>query len=375
MKKNIAIVCGGQNTEHNISLLSASNVIAELNHDKFNAVIIYITREGQWLLASNQADFIQQASQMYINVEGLASLYIQPGFSKSPFVNQKTGEPIKIDCFFPVLHGFLGEDGTIQGLFELLKVPYVGCGTLSSAIGMEKDFAKQLCRRAGIETLDWLVMHYSEKDKYTYTQITEQLSSVVFIKTVSSGSSIGVFKVRNESEYKAAMDIIFDLDDKIIIEKAVVARELEISVIGNNQLESSGPSEAIAHDDFYTYETKYFKPEALEIIIPAPTSEILKNRLHALALQIYRALSCHGFARIDFLVVSEDEIYLNEVNTLPGFTASSAFPKMWTVAGLAYPDLLTKLIELSFESDQRKKSLSLNHEKFVNTKSEKQSAV
>lgn len=370
MKKNIAIVCGGQGVEHNVSLLSASNVIRDLDETKFNKTIIYITTEGQWLLAQDIPCFIQQAEKMCIETETLDVLMLLPGQAKTPLMNNRTREVLHVDCFFPVLHGMYGEDGTMQGLFEILDVPYVGCGCLASAISMEKNICKQLLRQAGIPTIDWVTVHVTEKNKYTYAELSEQLTPVFFMKTVRSGSSIGVVKVRNEVEYIEALETIFDFDNTIIIERGVTARELEISLLGYQDLRTTPPGEVLVYDDFYTYEAKYFNPKGSSTQTPARVSPYLSQQLQALTVQAAKAIGCFGMARVDFLVVSDDEIYLNEFNPLPGFTNISMYPKNWLAQGMSYQDLLLQLIELAFEVFADKKRIQLNYQKFVARKQE-----
>lgn len=365
LKKNIAIVCGGQSVEHNVSLLSASNVIRDLDEKKFNKIVIYITTHGQWFLAKDTPAFIVQAEHMKVDTASLDLLMVQPGNTEAPLMNSRTKELIFVDCFFPVLHGALGEDGTMQGFFEILNVPYVGCGCLGSAISMEKHVAKQLFRQSGIPTLDWVSIHVSEKNKYTYSELSMTLGAVFFMKTVRSGSSIGVIKVRNETEYLEALKTIFDFDNMIIIEKGVIARELEVSILGNDDLRATPPGEVIVYDDFYTYEAKYFNPNGSSTKTPAEVSSELSEKLQNLAIKAAKAIGCYGMARVDFLAVSDDEIYLNEVNTLPGFTNISMYPKNWLAQGMTYAELLSQLIDLAFNAFSDKRRIQLNYEKFV----------
>jgi D-alanine-D-alanine ligase len=374
-KQNIAILCGGQSVEHDVSLMSASNVIRDLDEARFNKVIIYIARDGKWLLADDVQNFISQAQQMKIDSDNFPQLLLQPGDAGHPIVNMRTGTPIAIDCVFPVLHGALGEDGTMQGLLQMLNVPFVGCDAISSGVCMEKHINKQLLRHANIPTLDWISLHRSEKGLFTWDQVVEQLAPTVFIKTVSSGSSIGVYKVRNEDEYQAALDVIFDYDDNIIIETGVNARELEISVLGNHEVVTTPPGEVLVYADFYTYEAKYFDDKASEVVTPANVSEALSLRLQELAVKAFRALRCKGMARIDFLAVSDEEVYLNEVNPLPGFTNISMYPKNWAAAGLDYTALLSKLVETALQAHVAREHIRLGVERFVTQKREEQSAV
>lgn len=373
-KQHIAVLCGGQSAEHEISLLSAANVIRELDRQRFDVSIIYITKEGRWLLAVNEQHFLQQAQAMHIDTACLTPLVLQPGLSRKPLLNLTTQQPISIDCVFPVLHGVCGEDGTMQGLLRILNVPYVGCGTMSSAICMEKHIIKQLLRHSGIPTLDWVALHHSEKNLFNYADIAKQLAPVMFMKTVTSGSSIGVYKVRNEHDYNAALNEIFNYDNNIIVEKAVTARELEVSVLGNHHIIATPPGEVLVYADFYTYEAKYFDSEASKVVTPAEISDTLSHKLQELAIKAFQAVRGQGMARIDFLVVDEDEIYLNEINSLPGFTNSSMYPKSWAAMGLSYQALLSRLIEIAFEVYDEHKLMRVSIENFVNEQKEQHSA-
>lgn len=375
MKKQIAIICGGQSAEHAVSLLSAANVIRDLDTSQFDKRIIYITRQGQWCLASDEVAFLAQAQAMHIDITQLVPLSLQPGNAKYPLLDQATQTPIAIDCFFPVLHGTKGEDGSMQGLFDILNVAYVGCNTVSSAMCMEKHITKQLFRHTGIPTLDWITLDISQKDQFSYDDMALQFGDVFFIKTVSSGSSIGVSKVRNEQEYRNALEDCFYFDNYLIIEPAVNARELEVAVLGNAAVQTAAPGEVIVHDDFYTYEAKYFNPEASEVVTPADISQALSETLQMIAKKAFQVLRCSGMARIDFFAVSDDEVYLNEINPLPGFTNISMYPKSWMAAGLSYKELLSRLIELAIERHSERQTIHGRYEKFIAEQREKYSAV
>lgn len=373
--QNIAILCGGQSAEHEVSLLSASNIARDLDATRFNKIIIYITKSGRWLLVTDHQLFLQQAKNRRIETSGLSPILLQPGVPDEPLVDQATGKSIAIDCVFPVLHGASGEDGTMQGLLQILNVPFVGCDTISSAVCMEKHIVKQLLRHAGIPTLDWIALHRNEKSLFTYAQIKAQLGSTVFMKTVNSGSSIGVYKVRNEQEYIDALDVIFNYDDNIIIEKGVSARELEVSVLGNEDIATTAPGEVLVYADFYTYEAKYFDVAGSKVVTPAEVSDKLNERLQSLAAKAFSVLRCKGMARVDFLVVNDDDVYLNEINTLPGFTDISMYPKNWQVSGLDYKSLLSRLIDMAYNAYASRVAIQQAAENFVTQKKEQQSAL
>lgn len=373
-KQHVAVLCGGQSVEHEVSLLSASNVVRDLDRQRFEITVIYITKKGHWLLVDDEQRFIEQAQALHIDTTGLDTLMLVPGSPLSPLLNLRTQQTVAIDCVFPVLHGACGEDGTMQGLLQILNVPYVGCDTVSSAVCMEKHIIKQLLRHAGIPTLDWISLHRSEKNRFTYAEVVEQLAPVFFMKTVTSGSSIGVYKIRNEDEYTDALNSIFNYDENIIIEKGVTARELEVSVLGNHQVTATPPGEVIVYADFYTYEAKYFDAEGSKVVSPAEVTETLSTKLQELAIKAFRAVRGKGMARVDFLVVNEDEIYLNEINTLPGFTNISMYPKNWVASGLSYKALLSRLIDTGLEAHAEREHMRSSIESFVIEQKEQHSA-
>ncbi len=375
MKKQIAILCGGQSAEHAVSLLSAANVVRDLDAAQFDKVIIYVSRTGHWFLVDDADYFCVQAQKMHIDTKALALLSLQPGNSDYPLLNQVTQKPLHVDCFFPVLHGAKGEDGAMQGLFDVLNIAYVGCNTLSSAMCMDKHITKQILRYAGIPTLDWLNLHVSQKNQLSYDDVATQFGEAFFVKTVSSGSSIGVNKVTNAQMYQEALDDCFHFDTDVIIEPAVNARELEVSVLGNISVRSTPPGEVIVHDSFYTYEAKYFDPNAAEVVVSAKVTDTVSQQCQLLAKKAFQALRCSGLARVDFFVVSDHEVYLNEINTLPGFTNVSMYAKNWLAAGLSYADLLTDLIDLAFERHASRQNIHNHYAQFIAKQREKSGAI
>lgn len=375
MKKQIAILCGGQSAEHAVSLLSTANVVRDLDTKLFDKLIIYVSRTGQWYLVDDAENFCVQAQKMHIDTKTLMPLSLQPGNADYPLINQVTQQSLHVDCFFPVLHGSKGEDGAMQGLFEILNVAYVGCNTVSSAMCMEKHITKQILRHAGIPTLDWLTLHVSQKNQLSYADVAAQFGQTFFVKTVSSGSSIGVNKVVNAQSYQEALEDCFHFDNDVIIEPAVKAREIEVSVLGNMSPQVTPPGEVIVYDDFYTYEAKYFNPSASEVVTPADVSDVVSQQCQLLAKKAFQALRCSGLARVDFFAVSDHEVYLNEINTLPGFTHISMYAKNWLAAGLSYADLLTRLIELAFERHTNRQNIHNHYAQFITQQREKSGAI
>ncbi len=357
MKKRIrvGVLFGGRSGEHEVSLTSATSVIRSLDRAKYDVVPIGITREGRWFMGSGSPrqltetfkkgtpviPSVDPSGPKFISLDGHASAKRLPN----------------IDVIFPVLHGTFGEDGTVQGLLELAGIPYVGAGVLGSAAGMDKDLMKRLFRDAGLLVVDWILVlrpEWEQNPARLRRAIESELGYPLFVKPANLGSSVGISKVRNRAELAVALDLAAAYDRKIIVEKALDAREIECSVLGNDRPEASVPGEIVPINEFYDYEAKYVK-EGTELVIPAKLSRAETRRLRQMALKAYRAVDCAGMARVDFLLDRlNSELYVNEVNTIPGFTPISMYPKMWEASGLAYPALLDRLIELALERHREK---------------------
>lgn len=369
MTQTIALLCGGQSIEHDISLLSTANVLRGLDQVRFSFVIIYITREGQWLYFKGVKAFIAMASAMSVDLTCGQAVYLRPAISGDVFFLPDLQQAIHVDCVFPVLHGATVEDGTMQGLLTLLNVPYVGCDVVGAALSMEKHLSKVLAKEADVPVVPWVLL--SDGDEPTYENVCDKLgSSTLFVKTVSSGSSLGVYRVSSAAEFKVALKEAYTVDRHVIVEKSVIARELEVSVMGNLKPQATPPGEVVVHDEFYSYEAKYFNPDAAEVNSPADVSDNLSATLQEMALRVFRALRCQGLARVDFLVVSDDEIYFNEINPMPGFTNISMFPKSWAAQGVDYQTLLTRLIDLSMDAFERRQAQQQHISQLVQTKHE-----
>nr|AIA17855.1 D-alanine--D-alanine ligase [uncultured bacterium] len=345
-KTRVGVIFGGRSGEHEVSLRSAESVIRSLDPSKYEVVPIAITHEGRWLGTRD------------------AMKLLSPGEAIQAAL--KTGEPMAVvpepqrngavDVFFPIVHGTYGEDGTIQGLLELAGVPYVGAGVLGSAVGMDKDVMKRLLREAGLPVGDFWVTRAKDIDAFI-REFGKQLPYPVFVKPANLGSSVGITKVHNAGELPAAIAFAAEFDRKIIIEKGIDAREIEISVLGNDELKASIPGEIIPSREFYDYQAKYVDDDS-RLIIPAPLSEQQVRQAQDLAIRSFQALDCSGMARVDlFLEKPTGKFLVNEINTLPGFTSISMYPKLWEATGLAYPDLVDRLITLAVERHAEKKKL------------------
>ena len=376
MKKlRVAVLYGGRSGEHEVSLRSASSVIRHLDKLRFDVIPVGIDKQGRWHLgelpllsrgAAGIPDVLPMISEAPLAV-------LPPNPIATAVANPATGELIELaghgtsafDVVFPVMHGPLCEDGTIQGLLELAEVPYVGCGVLASAVGMDKDVAKRLARDAGIPIVPYISLKKGEWKKRldpVMSQIDKEFGYPVFVKPANQGSSVGVHRVKQRSELAAALEDAFRYDTKLLIEKAVNAREIEISVLENPKDGEapmvSVPGEVASTHEFYSYEAKYLDENGAALMIPAKLEPAQAELARKMAGQVFSILECEGMARCDlFLDKKTGEFYFNEVNTIPGFTSISMYPKMWEATGIPYSELLTRLIELAIARHARKKAL------------------
>lgn len=363
MKKSVAIVFGGQSSEHEVSLQSARNVINAIDRNSYSITLIGVDKQGRWL-RFDERDYLQNAtnpSTIKLSEAGRA-LSLLPGSQGAQFVEVETGlELPRIDVVFSLIHGNLGEDGSLQGLLRLMDIPCVGPDVLSSAACMDKDVTKRLLRDAGISVAPYVVLERGEN--LDFASVSAQLGLPLFVKPAAQGSSVGVSKVIDEAGFVAALKLAFDYDHKVLIEQGMVGREVECAVLGNRQPQVSVCGEVIANDEFYAYDTKYLNDGQARVAIPADLPADLSDDVRAVALQAYRVLGCAGLSRVDFFVTDAREIVINEVNTLPGFTSISMYPKLWQASGLTYPELIDRLIVLALE--RADESRALKHEAFA----------
>lgn len=359
-KKRVAIIFGGQSSEHEVSRVSAQSVIENINKLKYDIKMIGITKDGKWLTYDGPTDKIGSGEWQTIAEKALLDKkhnFISAGKPDSNTIKSifaEDGEASVVDVIFPVLHGCNGEDGTIQGLFELAEIPYVGCGVLGSSVGMDKAYTKIIFEKEGLPQGEYLV--FSRK------QVNNQLEEVVkavegkltypcFVKPSNAGSSVGVNKASNREELTRALDIAAKNDRRILVEEFINGREIECAVLGNDNAIASTVGEVIPCKDFYDYEAKYQVGDSSRVVIPAeniPAETVEKIREYA--VRAFKCLDCAGLSRVDFFVHKvTGEVYINEINTLPGFTKISMYPKLWAESGIPYPELIDKLIELAFE--------------------------
>jgi D-alanine-D-alanine ligase len=360
-KTRVIILFGGRSAEHEISLLSARNILHALDRDRFEPVLIGIDKLGHWRRESERTLEAASGDPRLVALDAHApSVTIEQGLSMSERPGEPTGSD---DVVFPALHGTYGEDGTVQGMLELAGVAYVGAGVLGSAVGMDKDVAKRLLCEAGIPVVEFQVVTAAafRADAKAATARAGELGYPLFVKPANAGSSVGVSRVRDAGGVEAAVRGALAFDRKVLLERAVDAREIECAVLGNDDPRASVPGEIIvAHrDGFYSYDAKYVDPDGSTWKIPADISENTAARVQDLAVATFRALDLAGMARVDFFLDRKtNALYVNEVNTLPGFTAVSMYPKMWEASGLSPRALVTKLIELAIERRDARRALA-----------------
>jgi len=333
------LLFGGESSEHEVSISSARNVFAALDDAKYDIILGYIDQTGKWWLLDGFSDSI--------DTTGL--LQIVPVLGTGGFVTIPETEAITPDVIFPILHGKNGEDGTVQGLAQLVHIPIVGCKVAASAISMDKVFTNQLLGFNNIKTVPYEV-HVSGEPFSSYSQLSERLGGPLFVKPANGGSSVGISKVNNDEELSVAIVEAHKHDSKILIEKAIKARELEVAILGSgSKARASGVGEIIPDREFYNYDSKYDASSQTQVIIPADIPANISQEIRDIALDAYSKLGCNGMARIDFFLSDDGVVYLSEVNTIPGFTNISMYPKLWRQEGLSYSGLIDALIADALE--------------------------
>lgn len=344
-KKKIAVIFGGNSTEYEVSLQSASSVLENINANKYDIVPIGITRDGEWYHYTGQIEKIANNTWLF-DFENLYSVAVSQNHSASGFIEFKdnTTDLIKVDLVFPILHGKNSEDGTLQGLFEIAGIPVVGCGTLSSALCMDKDKAHKLVSLTGISVPKSVVFNFSEKET-AMQEIESKLSYPLFVKPVRSGSSFGITKVSKRQDLEAAIQLAFEHDEKVIAEETINGFEVGCAVLGTDDLTVGRVDEIELSSGFFDYTEKYTLKTS-KIYMPARIDSETEKRIQNAAISIYKTLGCSGFARVDMFFTPSGEIVFNEVNTIPGFTSHSRYPNMMKGIGLSFPKLLDKLISL-----------------------------
>jgi len=350
----VGVLFGGRSGEHEVSLASAASVIRALDPEKYEAVPIGIAKDGRWLASGSAQKMLSEV------LKSGERVMLPPDPSAAVLLPLASGEghpKVAVDVVFPVLHGTFGEDGTVQGLLELAGLPYVGAGVLASAVGMDKDVQKRLFEQDGLPVVPFLAVRRQEWERERpaiLKLIKKKFRFPVFVKPATLGSSVGMTRVKAAHELAAAMDLAAEFALKIIIERAVSAREIEVSLLGNEDMRASIPGEIVPHREFYDYAAKYLE-EGTRLEIPARLSKAQVAKFQQYAVRAFRSIDGAGMARCDFFLERRTgKIYVNELNTIPGFTAISMYPKLWEASGLPYPKLIDRLIELALELHREK---------------------
>ena len=373
-KLRIGILFGGKSAEHEVSLQSAKNVYDAIDRNKYEPVLIGIDKSGRWLLNDESRFLLDADNPELIRLNPSSDAVALVPQSKGTIANlsaikkdsqlsvSETKVSDTIDVVFPILHGPFGEDGTVQGLLKLADIPFVGAGVLASAVGMDKDVMKRLFRDAGLPIGKYRVLRSGDRIP-DYDEISAELGSPVFVKPANMGSSVGVSKIHNRDEYLPALKNAFEYDTKIMLEEFIAGREVECSVLGSlsaggsSEPAASIPGEITSSHEFYSYDAKYIDEKGAVLTIPAPVSAEITGRIQELAIAVFKTISCEGLARVDFFLKEDGSIVINEINTMPGFTRISMYPKLWEASGISYTQLIDRLIALAIERYEREKKL------------------
>ena len=361
-KIKVGILFGGKSAEHEISLLSAKNIIEALDKNKYEPVLIGIDKSGRWLL-NEPSRFLLNSSNpklIALNKANSESVALTPQ-SEGRLTSLNSGYLDKtVDVVFPILHGPFGEDGTLQGLLKLAGVPFVGAGVLGSAVGMDKDVMKRLLRDAGIPIPHFL--SFTRNHTPNFEDVSRELGLPLFVKPANLGSSVGISKAKDEASFHKAVEDAFRYDTKILIEEAVQGREIECAVLGNDEPVASVPGEIIPTHEFYDYEAKYIDEDGARLEAPAKLDAGTVKRVQALAIRTFRALNCEGMGRVDFFLKPDGTLLVNEINTIPGFTKISMYPRLWALSGISYTQLIDRLIQFAIERFEREQKLKTSHD-------------
>ena len=358
----VGILFGGKSAEHEISLLSAKNVIDALDRTKYEPVLIGIDKSGRWVTSEPSKFLLNHTDPKLIALNKAESrdVALVPQSSGKLTGLDTAGLDRSVDVVFPILHGPLGEDGAVQGLLKLANVPFVGAGVLGSAVGMDKDVIKRLLRDAGIPVPKFLV--FGRGQKPDFAAVSKALGLPVFVKPANLGSSVGISKAKDEAGFHKAVATAFRYDTKIVIEENIKGREIECAVLGNHDPKASIPGEIIPTHEFYSYEAKYLDEDGARLEIPAKLDAATVRRVQEMAVKTFQALNCEGMGRVDFFLTADGTLYVNEINTIPGFTKISMYPKLWEASGIGYTQLIGRLIELAMERFQHEQTLSSSYD-------------
>jgi D-alanine-D-alanine ligase len=344
IKKKVAILYGGRSVEHGVSINSAKNIFEYINKEKFEPVAIGISKSGQWFLTAGVSKEIEKGKPITVSL------------NPQKVVFATATAAVTVDIVFPVLHGTDGEDGSVQGLLKALDLPMVGTGVLGSSLSMNKIVAKRVFEAAKLPVAKYLTYRYTDLAQIRFADIKKKLGVPFMVKAANLGSSVGVHKVKKQAELAAALTDAFKYDDEIIVEEYIKAREVECAILGNKPPQASMPGEIVISKkyDFYTFDAKYVDPDAVRIDVPAKLPKAIAEKIRTLSIKAFLALRCEDFARVD-LFLSGTKVYVNEINTIPGFTNSSMYPMMWKDRGIGFSELITELLLLATERFEESK--------------------
>jgi D-alanine-D-alanine ligase len=338
------------------------NIVDALDRSRFEPVLIGIDKQGHWHLNDPSNFLLNQENPALIALnQSNRELAVVPGKVSQQLVETSSQELLgHVDVIFPIVHGTLGEDGCLQGLLRMADLPFVGSDVLGSAVCMDKDISKRLLRDAGLAVTPFVTLTRAAVARNGFAEMADKLGLPLFVKPANQGSSVGVSKVYDEAEYTVAVELALSFDAKVLVESAVSGREIECAVLGNEDAIASGCGEIVVHSGFYSYDSKYIDDKAAEVVVPASISHEASERIRAMAVEAFHVLGCSGLARVDVFLTDSGEVLINEINSLPGFTRISMYPKLWQAAGMTYSELVTRLIELALEKHRSRQALKIS---------------
>ncbi|HKJ00406.1 MAG TPA: D-alanine--D-alanine ligase family protein [bacterium] len=369
MKVRLGVLCGGRSGEHEVSLQSANSIYRALDRDRFDPLLVAIDKDGEWHTGTADTLLLDAGDPEHIHLNPEAPTVIPTGRGGHCVLLQHDGAraATELDAILPMIHGTDGEDGALQGLLRLFDVPFVGADVLGSAIGMDKDVAKRLLTLADLPVAPYETLHDEAAAQARFDELAGRLGLPLYVKPAVLGSSVGVSRCGTREEYAAALRLAFGYGEKVLVEQAIVGREVEVSVLGSRYSRRYPPAasrvgEIRPRDGFYSYRAKYLDPQGAELMVPADLPPETEARVQEVALRVFDVLECEGMARVDCFAREGGGVVVNELNTLPGFTSISMYPKLWEASGLPYTELLTRLVELALERHERRRAYSRNYD-------------
>ena len=360
-KLRVGIVFGGKSAEHEVSLQSAKNIVNAIDKSRFDVVLLGIDKQGQWHVNDANSYLLNADDPAHIALNPSdMSVAVVPGVAQNQLINASNAQALlHLDVIFPIVHGTRGEDGSLQGMLRMANLPFVGSDVLGSAACMDKDVTKRLLRDAGLNVAPFVTLTRANRDKHSFSALQAELGLPLFVKPANQGSSVGVSKVSSEAQFNEAVRLAFTFDHKVVVEQGIKGREIECAVLGNDFPQASTCGEVVLNSDFYSYDTKYIDDKGAQVVVPAALDSAANDRIRAIAIKAYQALGCRGMARVDVFLTAENDVIINEINTLPGFTNISMYPKLWQASGISYPELITRLIELALEQHAADNALNI----------------